>query len=200
MSSRIKAAKIFQGLYLLNPYQGSAPWDRPPAVYNIRKLNLCLKTDTKETTWINACFGYQNKVFWIFWKILSLVFLGNNLEWKLILLLIFHLQSHICQNSGSYVMDQTAVSQSNYRILYFWHADKHGSLLWVCATRHGQCTQNKEFAYPCNISRKKGWGGGDVNFFPANEHKSFLQVDSILWVCLARHAESTQNNKFTISL
>ena len=140
MSSRFKDAKIFQGLYLLNPYQGSAPWDLPPAVYNIRKLNLCLKTDVKETTSINACFGYQNKVFWIFWKILSLVFRGNNLEWKLILL-IFHYQSHICQNSGSYVMDQTAVSQSNYRNLYFWHADKHGSLLQVNTVMLGVCNQ-----------------------------------------------------------
>ena len=51
---------------------------------------------------------------------------------------------------------------------------------------------------PAISPEKKGWG--DVNFLSANEHKSFLQVDSILWVCLARHAESTQNNKFTISL
>ena len=60
-------------------------------------------------------------------------------------------------------MDQTAVSQSNYRILYFWHADKHGSLLQVDTVILGvcnqACTQNKEFAYPCNISRKKGLGG-----------------------------------------
>ena len=47
--------------------------------------------------------------FWIFWKILSLVFFGNNLKWKLILLLIFHHQSQV----------------------YFWHAGKHRSFLQV---------------------------------------------------------------------
>ena len=52
-----------------------------------------------------------------FWKILSLVFLGNNLKWKLISWLIFHHQFHIWQNSGSRVMGQNAVSQSDCRIL-----------------------------------------------------------------------------------
>ena len=53
----------------------------------------------------------QNRVFWFFWKILSLVFLRNNLEWKLILLLIFQHQSHIRQNSWSSVLGRDAVSQ-----------------------------------------------------------------------------------------
>ena len=44
-----------------------------------------------------------------------LVFLGNNLKWKLTLLLISH--HHIWQNSGSPVMGQNAVSQSNCMIL-----------------------------------------------------------------------------------
>ena len=47
----------------------------------------------------------------------SLVFRRNNLKWKLIVLLIFHHQSHIWQNSGSQVVGQNAVSQSNCRIL-----------------------------------------------------------------------------------
>ena len=56
--------------------------------------------------------------FFIFKKVLSLVFLGNNLKWKLILLLIFHHQCCILQNSGFRVNDQIAVSQSNCRIIY----------------------------------------------------------------------------------
>ena len=55
--------------------------------------------------------------FWSFWKILSLVSLGNNLKWKLILLLVFHHQCRILKNSGFRVNDQIAVSQSNCRIL-----------------------------------------------------------------------------------
>ena len=45
------------------------------------------------------------------------VFIFFDLKWKLILLLIFHNQSHIWQNSGSSAMGQNAVSQSNCRIL-----------------------------------------------------------------------------------
>ena len=55
--------------------------------------------------------------FWIIWKILSLVFIGNNLKWKLILLLIFYHQFRIWQNSGSGIVGQNIVSQSNSRIL-----------------------------------------------------------------------------------
>ena len=80
--------------------------------------------------------------FSIFWKILSLVFLGNNLKLKQLLLFIFEPQSYIWENSAAWVMGQNAVSQSNCRVLenlrkevnhevYFWHADKHRSLLQV---------------------------------------------------------------------
>ena len=56
-----------------------------------------------------------------FSKFLSLVFLVNNLKWKLILLLIFHHQPHMRQNSG------------------------FKAALWVCITRHAQSTQNSYF-------------------------------------------------------
>ena len=65
----------------------------------------------------------------IFLNFLSLLkilksFLGNNLKWKLILLLIFHHQSHIWQNSGSRFMGQNAVNQSS---------EKHGGWSWFFA-------------------------------------------------------------------
>ena len=37
-------------------------------------------------------------------------------------------------------------------------------------------------------------------FLCADKHKHFLQVDSITWVCVARHSQSTQHDNFTISL
>ena len=40
--------------------------------------------------------------------------------------------------------------------------------------------------------------GDEVVFLPADKRESFLQVDSIL--IIARHAQSNQNNKFSISL
>ena len=58
-----------------------------------------------------------------FSKFLSLVFLVNNLKWKLILLLIFHHQPHMRQNSG------------------------FKAALWVCVTRHAQSTQNSYFTW-----------------------------------------------------
>ena len=129
-----------------------------------------------------------DRVFWIFWKILSLVFLGNNLKRKLILLLIFHDQSHIWQNFGSLVMGQNTFSQSNCRINVI---SQEKSLLqvdtqsfWVCESRHAQRTQNKKFTYLCNISRK-AWG---VDFLPANKHEDFLQVDKII---LGLHSQAS---------
>ena len=41
----------------------------------------------------------------------------------------------------------------------------------------------------------------EVGFLPADKNQSFLQIDTIiLGVCVARHAQVTQNNKFSISL
>ena len=56
--------------------------------------------------------------FWIFWKNLSLVCPGNNLKWRLILL-IFHHQSHIWQNSDSRVMDQKTLFGTQINIKSF---------------------------------------------------------------------------------
>ena len=53
-----------------------------------------------------------------------------------------------------------------------------------CATKHAQRTQNKKFAYLCNISRK-AWG---VDFLPANKHEDFLQVDKII---LGLHSQAS---------
>ena len=76
-----------------------------------------------------------------------LVFLGNNLKWKLILLLTFY--HHIHQNSGSQVMGWNAAIQSTCQILkkavndkvYFLHADKHESLLQVDTAILGERNQ-----------------------------------------------------------
>ena len=39
----------------------------------------------------------------------------------------------------------------------------------------------------------------ELDFLPADERQRFLQIDTIiLGVCVARHAQITQNNKFAI--
>ena len=60
----------------------------------LREIHFCPNLGKKGQKLPQKCF------FFIFKKILSLVFLGNNLKWKLILLLIFYHQCRILQNSG----------------------------------------------------------------------------------------------------
>ena len=39
----------------------------------------------------------------------------------------------------------------------------------------------------------------ETDFLPTDKIESFPQVDSIFCVCIARHAQSSQNSKFAIS-
>ena len=42
--------------------------------------------------------------------------------------------------------------------------------------------------------------GDEVDFLPEDNTKIFYKLIVLLWDCVARHAQSTQNNKFTTSL
>ena len=42
--------------------------------------------------------------------------------------------------------------------------------------------------------------GNEVDFLQANKDEFFLQLIVSFWVCVAMHAQSAQNSKFTISL
>ena len=110
--------------------------------------------------------------FWIFQKTLALVFLGNNLKWKLILLSIFLHQFHIWLNSSSWCCQliklqdflKYKISRKKWMIKCVFFMQINIKVLyrlipsfWVCATRHAQNIQNKKFAYLCNIS-SKAWG------------------------------------------
>ena len=71
----------------------------------------------------------------------------------------------------------------------------------VCIAGLAQSIQNKKFAYLCNISRNT-WAM-KLLFLFADKYKSSRQVDSITLIVqsqVTRHAQITQNNKFTISL
>ena len=77
-----------------------------------RKIHFSPNLGIKDSKWP------QNRVFWIFWKILSLVFLWNNLKWKLILLpkiRSLHI-SAISPEKRGYEVD-------------FLHADEHKNFL-----------------------------------------------------------------------
>ena len=42
--------------------------------------------------------------------------------------------------------------------------------------------------------------GNEVDFLPVKKHKMFSNLIVLFSVCIARHAQSAQNNKFPISL
>ena len=69
---------------------------------------------------------------------------------------------------------------------------------WVCVIRHVQSTQNKKFAYLCNISRKIQ--GMKLIFCLQINTNVFYKLILLLWVFIARHGHCTQSNKFAISL
>ena len=89
--------------------------------------------------------------------------------------------------------------KSEWWTLYFWHVDKDRSLLqvvtitFVVCNQACQSTRNK-FAYLCSISRK-----AKLIFCLQISAKIFYKMIVSLWVCIARHAQSTRNYKFTIS-
>ena len=61
-----------------------------------------------------------------------------------------------------------------------------------------QSTQNKNFTYLCNISSKT-WGMKLIFCMQINV-KVFYKIIVSLWVRVARHAQSTENRNFAISL
>ena len=140
-----------------------------------------------------------------------LVVRGNNLKWKLILLL-FHHQSHIWQNSSSWccqpikLQDSLKCNISRKKSIMNCVFCMHINIIvlyklilsfWVCATRHAQSIQTK-FAYLCNIF-SKAWKMKLIFCLQINR-KVFYKLIVSLWACLARYAQSTQKNKFITSL
>ena len=129
----------------------------------------------------------QNMFFGIFWKILSLVFFGNNLKWKLLLLLIFRHQvssygPKYCQPIKLQDSLKCNISRKKWMIKCTFGMKINIKVFFklilsflVCATRHTQSTQNK-FAVLSNISRK-AWEMKLI--FCLQINASFLQVDTI---------------------
>ena len=99
--------------------------------------------------------------------------------------------------------------------VYFWHADKHWSLLQVYTIILGACNKHRsilqidtiilgvcnqayskylknKFAYLCNISQK-AWRVKLLSCSQMNTNGFYILIVS-LWVCIVRHAQNTQNN------
>ena len=86
----------------------------------------------------------------------------------------------------------------------FWPADKHGSLLQADTIILGVCNQACP-KYPKNevcisLQYLQKSMGVKLNFCLQINTNVFYKLIVSLWLCLARHAQITQNNKFAISL
>ena len=131
---------------------------------------------------------WSQSFFFTFWKIFPLVFSGNNLKWKLILLLIFYHQSRICQDSGSRVMGRNDVGQSNCRVLWNVTSQERSGRwsffgmqisievfyklilsFWVCVIRHDQNNQISLHIFQYLQKNVKD----EVDFLPADKRESF---------------------------
>ena len=85
------------------------------------------------------------------------------------LLLMFHYQSNIWQNSGSLVMSQNALGQSNKNLSVL-----QVNTIILGVTRHAQNTQNKNFVYLHYLQKSKR---DVVDFSPADKHEISLQFN-----------------------
>ena len=65
--------------------------------------------------------------------------------------------------------------------------------LWLSLTRHAQSTQISSISLQY-LHKSKGY---EVDFLHVDKHKRFLQDDM---VCIARNAQSTQNNRLIFYL
>ena len=68
----------------------------------------------------------------------------------------------------------------------------------LAITSHAQSTQNNKFVI--YLQNRKKEVKDEVNFFHADKHQTFLQVNTIDLVGMVSHAQRTQNNKFAKSL
>ena len=137
-----------------------------------RKIHFCPKMGKKCPKWL------LNRVFWIFWKIFSFSFYWKLAKMEtnilvdispqipyLIKVLFLSYGPKYCQpiklqdslkyniSRKKWMMKFVFGMQINIKVFY-----KLMLSFWVCATWQAQTTQNKKFAYLCNISRK-AWGG-----------------------------------------
>ena len=131
-------------------YRGSLKITVVSVGLSVHQFNFyfCPNLSKKGTKWS------QNSVLRIFWKILSLVFIGNNLKWKLIFYWYFTanpisgkilvLQLLVKMLSANTIAGFFKIQYFKKEVndkLYFWHADKHWSIPQVNTISLAVCNQ-----------------------------------------------------------
>ena len=87
--------------------------------------------------------------------------------------------------------------------MYLWHADKHWGLVQVDTIILGvssqACPKYPKYKVCISLQYLQKSIGLKLIFCLQINTKVFYKLIVPLWVCIARHAQSTQNNKFSIS-
>ena len=133
-----------------------------------------------------------------FWKILSLVFPGNGLKLKAnIVIDISPPVPYLAIWSSSYgsrccwlikLQDSLKCNISRKKWMTKFIFGMHINIevfyklilsFWVCIARHPQSTQNNKFAISLQYIKEEV--SDDVDFLYADQHESFLQIDTMIF-------------------
>ena len=68
----------------------------------------------------------------------------------------------------------------------------------MCLARHAQITQNNKFAISLEYLKKEV--SNEVDILHADKYESLLQIDTLILMWNAKRFQSSQNNKFAMSL
>ena len=65
-------------------------------------------------------------------------------------------------------------------------------------TAHTETTQNNEFAISLQYLKKEV--SDEVYFLHVDKHENLIQIDTMIWMGIAKHSQSFENNKFVLCL
>ena len=65
-------------------------------------------------------------------------------------------------------------------------------------SRHTQVTQNNKFTIPLQYLKKEVYDKYD--FLHADKHERLIQIDTMIFMGMTKHPQSSQNSRFAMSL
>ena len=194
----------------------------PVGIYLVKVNNLntrtrceiCSKLTIKISEWRHCLKKAQNSVFYLFWKFCHF-FPKRQCKMKVLLILDFPLQTHLCQNYFTelfYLLNYYLNYSWPIRLQDFWKCNTFkknwGIRLIFCFQIEIRISYELVLLpkvpkiiclqYLCNISRRR-WRMNMIFCMKISINVFYNLVVSFLLV-IARHAQSTQNSKFVVLL
>ena len=68
----------------------------------------------------------------------------------------------------------------------------------MCVAKRAQITQNNKFAIPLQYLKKEV--SDVVDFLHADKHESLLQINTVIFLGMVKHSQSSQKSKFAMPL